>query len=313
MLAGRVASSEWGACTFICLPERGRGIAPIAPIAPSSASTLGFAGRNGACCHTRQARVFVAFDDLAMVGQAVEQRANSILARLLAEPGLSRGHIVFVAHSLGGLIVEQILRSAQRDAGSDQRAEQFLVRARRVAFLGTPHRGSFLATLAMQCRLLVRPSDATRDLLPGSPHLKDLNNWYRQYSRDNGIQNLLLVEGKSASVCGISLPKFVGVTVSEESADGGLQETPIPIDESHSGICKPASKEAEVYVHVQDFISRPHDGGVEVTHTKEVLEKNTRELQRLRRPRGTADCCNCGFEERDRQRRRGPRCAPEIH
>ena len=133
----------------------------------------------------------------------------------------------------------------------------------------------------MQCRLLVRPSDATRDLLSGSPHLKDLNNWYRQYSRDNGIQNLLLVEGKPASVCGISLPKFVGVTVSEESADGGLQETPIPVDESHSGICKPVSKEAEVYVHVQDFISRPFDGGVEVTQTKEVLGKNTRELQRL--------------------------------
>ena len=214
-------------------------------------------------------------------GISITDRANSILARLLAEPGLSRGHIVFVAHSLGGLIVEQILRSAQRDAGSDQRAEQFLVRARRVAFLGTPHRGSFLATLGVQCRLLVRPSDATRDLLPGSPHLKDLNNWYRQYSRDNGIQNLLLVEGKPASVCGISLPKFVGVTVSEESADGGLQETPIPVDESHSGICKPVSKEAEVYVHVQDFISRPLDGGVEVTQTKEVLGKNTRELQRL--------------------------------
>ena len=203
------------------------------------------------------------------------------MARLLAEPDLSRGHIVFVAYSLGGLIVEQVLRSAQRDAGSDQRAEQFLARARRVAFLGTPHRGSLLANLALQCRLLVRPSDTTRDLLAGTPQLKGLNNWYRQYSRDNGIQNLLLVEGKPASVCGISLPKFIGFTVSEESADGGLQETPITVDESHRRICKPASKEADVYVHVKDFISRPFDGGLEVTHTKEVLERNTRELQRL--------------------------------
>ena len=48
----------WRACTFICLPERGRGIAPIASIAPSSASTLGFAGRDGACCGAIYHRVF---------------------------------------------------------------------------------------------------------------------------------------------------------------------------------------------------------------------------------------------------------------
>ena len=57
--AGRVASGGWGACTFICLPERGRGIAPIAP---SSASTLGFAGRNGAGCGAIYHRVFRAPD-----------------------------------------------------------------------------------------------------------------------------------------------------------------------------------------------------------------------------------------------------------
>ena len=215
-------------------------------------------------------------------GISITDRANSILARLLAEPGLSRGQLVFVAHSLGGLIVEQVLRSAQRDAGSDQRAETLLARAKKVAFLGTPHRGSYLATLGVRCRLFLRPSDATRDLLPGSPHLKDLNNWYRQYSRGNGITNLLLVEGKPASMCGISLPKFVGMTVPQESADGGLQETPIYVDEGHRAICKPRSKEAEVYVHVREFICRPFDDGLEITRQKEVLERNTREFERLR-------------------------------
>ena len=55
MPAGRVASGGWRVHTFICLPERGPGIAPIAP---SSASTLGFAGRNGACCGAIYHRVF---------------------------------------------------------------------------------------------------------------------------------------------------------------------------------------------------------------------------------------------------------------
>ncbi len=214
-------------------------------------------------------------------GISIPDRANSVLAHLLAEPSLRRGHIVFVAHSLGGLIVKQVFRNAQRDAGGDGRAEHFLARARRVVFLGTPHRGSLLATIALQCRLLVRPSNATHDLRAGTPQLKDLNNWYRQYSRDSGIQHLLLAESKPASVYGISLPKFIGMTVSEESADGGLPETPIPVDESHKGICKPASRNAEVYMLVKDFIGRPPHGGLEVTYTNEVLERNTKELQRL--------------------------------
>ena len=91
----------------------------------------------------------------------------------------------------------------------------------------------------------------------------------------------MLVEAKPASVCGISLPKFVGMTVSQESADGGLQETPIPIDKSHREICKLDSKKAEVYVHVREFILRPVGGELEVTRTREVLERGTKELQRL--------------------------------
>ena len=177
--------------------------------------------------------------------------------------------------------MKQILRNAQRDAGGNHIAEQFLARARKVAFLGTPHRGSLLATLALKLQPVVRPSSTTHDLRAGASPLQELNNWYRQYSRDSRIQHLLLVEGKPASVLGISLPKFIGMTVSEASADGGLQETPIPVDETHKGICKPSSRNAEVYVLVKDFISKPFDVGLEVTHSKDILEKNTQELQRL--------------------------------
>ena len=78
MLAGRVASSEWGACTFICLPERGRGIAPIAP---SSASTLGFAGRNGACCGAIRHRVFRARRCVGRVGRNGRNFASALGSR----------------------------------------------------------------------------------------------------------------------------------------------------------------------------------------------------------------------------------------
>lgn len=214
-------------------------------------------------------------------GISIVDRADNILARLLAEPGLTSGTIVFVSHSLGGLIVEQVLRSAQRETEHDKRAEEFLARVKKVAFLGTPHRGSFLATIAVRCWMIFRPSESTQNLPLGSALLKDLNNWYRQYSRQNGVQNLILIEGKRKKVCGISLPKHIGTTVSEESGDGGFQEIPIIVDENHTGICKPRTKGSEVYVFVKDFIIKPFESTLQFTEVNEALEINTSELQRL--------------------------------
>ncbi len=214
-------------------------------------------------------------------GIPIVDRAGGILARLLLEPRLTKGNIIFISHSLGGLVVEQILRNAQRDGGSDTRAREFLRRVKRVVFLGTPHKGSLLATISRRLQLFVRPSDATRDLVPGDPLLRDLNYWYRKFSQSNSIQNLILAEGKPLSLLGIPLPKSLGTAVSVDSADAGLQAIPIIVDETHRGICKPASKDAEVYLHVRDFLTRPFGNRLQVTKTDELLENTSKELQRL--------------------------------
>ena len=71
----------WRACTFVCLPERGRGIAPIAPIAPSSASTLGCAGRNGACCGAIRRHVFRTRRCIGRVGRNGRNFASALGSR----------------------------------------------------------------------------------------------------------------------------------------------------------------------------------------------------------------------------------------
>ncbi len=43
-------------------------------------------------------------------------QASSILARLLAEPALAHGPLIFIGHSLGGLMVKQLLRTADSTA-----------------------------------------------------------------------------------------------------------------------------------------------------------------------------------------------------
>ena len=204
-------------------------------------------------------------------GVPIVDRADNVLARLLTEPALTRGNIVFVAHSLGGLVVEQILRNAERDAGSNRKAEDFLSRVRRVAFLGTPQRGVVLASIAKAFWMFMRASPATRDLVLDSSQLRDLSSWYRKYSQDNGIESLVLAEGRPRRICGITLPKFLGTVVPLEKADIGLFEPPITVDEDHTGLSKPASRDADVYIHVRDFISRPFDAQSRATRTDEAI------------------------------------------
>jgi len=215
------------------------------------------------------------------IALALPDRADNILARLLVEPRLAKGNIIFVVHSLGGLVVEQLLRSADRDATSDSRAEEFLSRVRRIAFLGTPHRGAILANVAVALRLLLlRPSAATRDLLLGSPQLRELNRWYRKKSQTSGIEHLVLAEGRPEKLFGINLHEVLGKIVWSDSADPGLPELSVTVDESHTNICKPASKDAEVYVLVKEFIVRPF-AAPRMEPMAQAVESNTRQLKQL--------------------------------
>jgi pimeloyl-ACP methyl ester carboxylesterase len=177
-------------------------------------------------------------------------QANSILARLLAEPALAQGPLIFIGHSLGGLMVKQLLRSADSTARYDVRAGGLIERVEKVAFLGTPHSGSGLASWGDRLRILVRPSAATTSLVRNDPNLRDLNNWYRDWANWRGIAHLILVEGRPTAILGMIVPP--------ESADPGLANVrPAAMDATHVGICKPIDDTNEIYILLRDFVMRP--------------------------------------------------------
>ncbi|MBS0240361.1 MAG: HNH endonuclease [Proteobacteria bacterium] len=211
----------------------------------------------------------------------ISDRGDNVLARLLTEPRLRRGNIIFVGHSLGGLVIEQVLRSALRDANENPDAERLLKRVKRVAFLGTPHRGALFSTIAKILSLVVRPSSATNDLGLEDAGLRDLNYWYRAYSRDSGIETLVLAEGRSQKIFGIPLPGFIGTIVSPSSSDPGLPTPPIMVDADHVEICKPQNRDAEVYVLLKRFIAKPFNDPPKGARIVEAVEQNTTELQQL--------------------------------
>src|SRR5262249_9543202 len=96
---------------------------------------------------------------------SLPDRATNVLERILAEPKLRTAEIILIRCSLGGLVIKQLLRSADDMKHQRGDAANFIRRVRRVAFLATPHLGSNWASLGNWLRIFIRPSAATACLL----------------------------------------------------------------------------------------------------------------------------------------------------
>jgi pimeloyl-ACP methyl ester carboxylesterase len=175
----------------------------------------------------------------------VLERSRNIL-HFLSVTGLGERPIVFVAHSLGGLMVKQLLRTASSMQNSDW--HKVLGQVRGVAFLATPHTGSSLANLAKAASLMFRASAVTKDLAKGSDYLADLNDWFRQNTSqlDIGVEAYYETEPVKGAV----------LVVNSASANPGVSGcVPVPVDGDHFSMCKPLSQQSLVYLSVKKFVN----------------------------------------------------------
>lgn len=200
-------------------------------------------------------------------------RATNVLMRILTEPRLQSGEIILIGHSFGGLVIKQLLRTAESMARHDDRASNFEKRVRRVAFLATPHLGTDSAAWGDRLRIFIRPSATTACLVRNDPNLSGLNRWYHNWSTAQSIAHLILTESQPIRWCGL--------IVKPDSSDPGLLLPPIPIDANHITICKPKDRSSEVYVHIRDFITRRLDMGRRETVIEGMLKSQDTQLKTL--------------------------------
>lgn len=177
---------------------------------------------------------------------AIQDRAANILERILATDQLKGTEIALIGHSMGGLIIKQMLRTADSLAFNRADAAEFRDLVRRVAFIATPHSGSGQASLMDTLRILARPSAASSGLVRNSPSLRDLNLWYREWDTTKNIAHLVLSETKAT--------RIVGMVVKPDSSDPGLLTRPIPIDADHLSICRPTTQSSDVYIQVKKLL-----------------------------------------------------------
>ncbi len=186
------------------------------------------------------------------------RRGSNIFELLLTIPELKDGEIILVGHSFGGLVIKQLLRHASDQRSEREEVSSFLIRVKKIVFLGTPHTGSSLATLSDKARIVLTNSGVTQSIKKNDPHLVGLKNWYKHWSANHGVQNLALMEDRPTTYGWWIFKKSVWV-VEPDSADPGVKEDPIMVDADHYSICKPHTKESEVYRHVSSFIEKKNE------------------------------------------------------
>jgi predicted alpha/beta hydrolase family esterase len=152
--------------------------------------------------------------------------------------------VIFITHSLGGLLVKQMLRHAL-DFGTPK-WKAIVEQTKGIVFLSTPHSGSDMATWINHIGGILRTTVSVDELRAHHARLRELNLWYRNHAQLNRIPMKVYCEKQKTS--GI-------LVVNETSADPGIQGIiPVPMDCDHISICRPESKKHRIYLGVKKFI-----------------------------------------------------------
>jgi tetratricopeptide (TPR) repeat protein len=178
---------------------------------------------------------------------SIPDRAGNVLSRLVAAPQLRSAPIVFICHSLGGLVVKQALLDADEQTKAGKRHREFLENVRGVAFLATPHTGSDLATLLKAIGFVARTSPVAEDLSRNNGHIRKLRQRYQTWAHEFGMRHLVFIEKWKI--------RDLAMVVEEDSADPVFPNAwATPIDADHFGICKPKNENDDVHVGVVAFL-----------------------------------------------------------
>ena len=146
--------------------------------------------------------------------------------------------LIFVTHSMGGLVVKDLIRTAQNF--DDKKA--IIEQTQGIVFLSTPHQGSHLASLIDNINVLTKATVNVEELRAHSPQLRQLNEWYRQNVEKLRIKTQVFYETQ---------PMSQVLVVDEDSANPGIKDVkPVAIPANHSSIAKPRKNDL-VYLSVK--------------------------------------------------------------
>ncbi|XP_031359152.1 protein SERAC1-like [Photinus pyralis] len=177
----------------------------------------------------------------------IDERSDEFLTSLL-QAGVGDRPIIWITHSMGGLIVKNLLWKAWES--NSKRARKLCLNSKGIVFYSTPHIGSRIANLNATASLLLWPSVEIQELREDSQGLYKIQENFLQFIKQVPLKVLSFVETKSTLVTAI---KFNVLFVDSHSGNPSIGEY-FEVPQDHLGICKPANRMSFLYQKVLHFI-----------------------------------------------------------
>ena len=177
--------------------------------------------------------------------RSLEVQAAAIKKKL-EECGVGERPIVWVAHSLGGLITKRMLSLSNEDESN------FLPSTKGVVFYSVPHLGSPFATKTGRARFVLFPSKEVSEIEHNSEKLQKLHQDFMGLAKRFEIDCLDFGESKPFK---IPYLKYAQMVVPPESCNVGYGRF-LLLDTNHQDVCKPVSKVDPRYWEVSAMVRK---------------------------------------------------------
>ncbi|KAB7498530.1 Protein SERAC1 [Armadillidium nasatum] len=183
---------------------------------------------------------------------SLEELSSKIHKKLKAA-GVGSRPIIWITHSMGGLIVKAIMKNESCRYNEELPCSSDIMSSTRaVIFFSVPHFGSPVASWACYLSPLVKPSRYIYDMKAGSSYLFHIHEVFSKLCEEKSIQVLTLNEAKPLPLTKNG-PNVMFVP--NKYGNPGIGQF-YEIDASHLDVCKPTGRTDEKYRIIEEFIMR---------------------------------------------------------
>lgn len=183
---------------------------------------------------------------------SLHDRSKQFLNSLaVSQVGQNDRPVVWVCHSMGGLVAKSIIVQALND--SDPNIRAIGENSRAILFLGTPHKGSPVANLKQHVQYLLSPTIEVKELSENAPLLLQLQSQFEEAldKLKKPIQVVSIAEGLPTAITSFKFPMQF---VKEESAKLNIGDFYV-LNVDHLGLCKPDFRQSFLYQRLLAIIN----------------------------------------------------------
>lgn len=207
------------------------------------------------------------------IKSSLNDRAEEFLHQLSAANVGDKCPVLWVGHSMGGLVAKSII--IQSMESTNKKIRQIGENTRAIVFLGTPHKGSPVAKLKQHIQMIFSPSIEVKELRENSQLLLSLQEKFEKTMKlmKHPVEVVSIAEGCPTS---ITTFKFPLQFVNEESAKLDYGDFYV-LSVDHLVLSKPMYRQSFLYQRLLRVIDDIFD-----TTKREIIEaEQTKNSERI--------------------------------